>query len=338
MSFKVHRFDEPGAQPIHHKFLIVGDSGAGKTIAACRAEADLDLDLDEVWAGSAKPVGDPEMFYLGFERNSLTAARLINPRIGFQLAELVPEEPEAGLEGVPDPAHALKIATEVIRAAASGELARMGFKRIVVDGITELQRLMKDDIVDGLIGDAANEEWRENWFSQDDWNFLKEKTRRAANWIRAISSIDVVVTALEDTFESRRAGATQASDKVGPKMEGRDGAALLQYFEAAGRMERIVVPLAAGRERVEHRVMFTGPSRYKIKPCGPITGWQKPCAAAWGAVLEGRLPPDRTRIRDSMTVADPESDRRPSVDPKAGEVGGEPTKKATRSARKSSAA
>lgn len=334
MSFKVHRFTDPDAKPVHHKFLITGDSGTGKTIAACRAEADLDLDLDDVWAGKAKPVGDPETFYLGFERNSLTAARLINPQIGFRLAELVPDEPAEGEEGVPNPEHALAIATEVIRAAASGELARMGFKRIVVDGATELQRLMKDDIVDGLIGDASSPDWRENWFSQDDWNFLKEKTRRALNWIRAISSIDVFVTALEDTFESRKAGATQASDKIGPKMEGRDGSALLQYFEAAGRMERVIVPLGAGREKIEHRVMFTGPSRYKIKPCGPITGWQRACAAAWGAVLEGRLPPDRTRIVDSMTVADPDADRRPTVDSKAGEVGAAPKARSARTARK----
>lgn len=297
MALQIHRFGEEGSPPVYHRFLITGQSGTGKTAAACLAEADLDVDLDALFAGRVTPKGDGQIFLLALERNGLATARMVNPALGYVLADPLDED------GLPHPERALELARETFRAACSGELRKLGFTRLVVDGITELQRLLKDDIVDGLMGDHEDDaDWRENWFSQDDWNYLKEKARRAFAWIRAIP-MDLVCTGLEDSFVNKKTGV----ETIGLKLEGRDNGATMQFFEAVCRMDRVVVPLEHGKTRIEHRAMFTGPGRYLVKPCGPVTGWQRPCASAWMSVLEKKVPPERTRIEDRMAVVDPDA-------------------------------
>lgn len=279
------------AEDTHHRVFLFGQSGSGKTLAACRASADVDLSLDDVIDGKAEPVGDERIFGLFLERNGLSAGRLINPKMGWEYAD------PFDADGTPNPVKALGIAVSVIRAAASGYLQEQGFTKLVIDGLTELQRLEKDAI--SQANRTATEEKGERvvreWFDRDDWSWLNEKSRRQLNTIRALP-IDTICTALEETIELK-----SGAERVAPKFEGRSipGEAM-SFFNGVGRMERVVVADASGRESVSFRAQFTGASRYLIKSCGALTGWQKPSAPAWLDVLGGRLPATATRIRTAI--------------------------------------
>lgn len=315
VGFEIRRFgkaadgSEERKDDAFHRVFVFGESGTGKTVAACRAAVDRDLDLAEVLDGKVTPQGDAKMFGLFLERNGLAAARMINPTMGYAFADPFNDE------GEPDPAQALGIARAVIRAAASGILAENGFDRLVIDGLTELQRLEKDGIsaVNRAEIEAKGERVLREWFDQDDWNWLNEKSRRQLNNVRALP-IDTICTALEEIVETK-AGA----ERILPKFEGRKipGEAM-SFFNAVGRMERVPMIDASGRESVSFRTRFSGASNVRIKSCGSITGWQKPCAAAWLDVLAGRLDPKETRIASAVLDVERPADAPPATTSKPG--------------------
>jgi len=266
LSFQVHTFD---SSPVLHRIMLFGKSGSGKTGAAVRAQADLDTDLQEVIAGRTTMVGDESVFLLATESQGLATARLVNPKLRYALCQDI------------------GATRAVIAAGVDGTLKGMGITRLVVDGATEIQRQIKDDILAGL----ADSRDRSNWFSQDDWGYLHERMRGFYHTLRMVE-LDVVVTALEGALVNEQTKAVH----VLPGFEGRKGGESLQYFEAVGRAHRDVETGPDGAERDTYAVMFTGPSRYEVKGCGPIQGWQKPCAGAWISVLNGAMTADRTAL------------------------------------------
>jgi hypothetical protein len=294
LGFNVQTFEGEEAAKVHRSVLLFGESGSGKTAAVCRAAADLDLDLEDIAYGRVTPVGDDTIFYLALERNGLATARLVNPKIRFTYADPFNEE------GRPDSARALATAVSVIRAAATGRLQeRFGTRLLVVDGLTELQRLEKDVIVDGNRSAKEGRSVRD-YFDQDDWGFLNEKSRRMLNTLRALP-LDLACTALEESYESRQSGV----EKMSPKFEGKKiSGEAMSFYSACGRMDKIVSTAPDGRELVAYRAMFTGPSRYRVKSNGALLGWQKPCVQAWFQVLNGERDPESTRIRSE--IVDPE--------------------------------
>lgn len=295
MGFEIHGGDDPEAEEIttHKSVLLFGESGTGKTAALCRAAVDMHLDFEDVAYKRVKPVGDPSIFLLALEQNGLATARMINPRIRWALASPFDDD------GNPDPGRAIKVATSVFRAAASGRLQEQGIKLLVIDGLTELQRLRKDVIVESNRIDKDRDGGRD-WFDQDDWGFLNESSRRLMNTTRNLP-IDVGISALEGRYETRQKGVEQVS----PKLEGKKipGEAM-SFYTACGRATKIEDRRSDGSEHVDFRVMFSGPGRYMVKSSGPVMGWQRPCLQAWMEVLHGTRDPEDTRIRS--TVVDPD--------------------------------
>lgn len=283
MPVEIRRFGDAGKKQEHKRIFLWGDSGGGKTAAIVRADADLDVDLAEVLAGRADPpVGDPGIFLLTHESNGLDTARFVNPAVGWVLAEARPE-------GESQETKAIDATKEVIRMAMTGELGRLGFHTLVIDGLTEFQRLVKDDIVGDLGRDRAN------WFSQDDWGYLNERMRLALRLIRALP-LHVVCTALEVTRENERTKVVE----VMPAFEGRKmHGEVMQYFSAAGRMTRWLRQTEAGDEVEDYAARFSAEARFKVKSCVALRGVVKPCAASWIRVLQGE--------RDAATIVHPQA-------------------------------
>lgn len=276
--------------------LLFGHSGTGKTMAAVAAADDLDFDFDAYWNGDSDdaPVGDPGVYLIACEPQAIKAARLANPQLRKDGAVLCTTYDKL---------------QEQIRLAASGKLVELGFNRCVVDGVTEAQRIIKDNIVREVMAEieasGESKKYRENWFDQDDWGYLKERTRRLCRALRMIvQHMDLVVTALEDEREDKDAGERL----VLAKQEGTVGKELNQYFNAVGRLRK-----QPNGDKIDHVVEFKLPQRYLTKGFGPINGRQRPNVGAMLAVLNGKLPPSATRIK--VVAAPPEPE--PAVPPAA---------------------
>lgn len=260
------RFGAEEVEPAH--ILLWGESGVGKTAAAVRASIDRRVDLDEALDGRAEMQGDPGIFLLINERNGLDTARAVNPLLSYELVEA-------------DEDTALTRIGEVFRWAASGAASREGFHTLVLDGLSELQRIVKDDIAAGL----ARE--RSSHFSQDDWGYLNERMRKMLRTIRALP-LRVVATALEDTRESGPDGAVRVTTQAG--FEGRKtGGEAGQFFTAVARAERWTVTDGHGQDVDRYAATFSAPSGTRVKRCLHLRGRVVPCAAAWLDVLAGKL-------------------------------------------------
>lgn len=259
-------FGEEDPEPAH--VLLWGESGTGKTAAAVRASADRAVDLDAVLDGTATLQGDRGIFLLINERNGLATARAANPRVTYELVEADDEKPLARVG-------------EILRWAISGAAAREGVHTLVLDGLTELQRLLKDDIAAGLSRE------RSSHFSQDDWGFLNERMRKMFRTIRSIP-LRVVATALEDTRETGPEGATKVTTQAG--FEGRKtGGEAGQFFTAVARSQRWTVTGEDGTDVDRYAATFSAPAGTRVKRCLHLRGRVVPCAAAWLDVLDGKL-------------------------------------------------
>lgn len=263
--------------PVYNRFLIVGASGTGKTVCVSRSAADLDLSYADVAMGRAQVTPDPTLFYVCVrEPQGLTNARMWNPALQGAFVETAAQ------------------AGELLAEIKTGMLARLGCTRLAFDGVTQLQRLLKDDITDALL--KENPTMRANWFDRDDWTFLGERSRRLFNLINSLP-IDVAMTA----HEVEDPDATTAAQRLLPKLEGT--ASKLEiggYCSAVGRADKMMHRDQDLVESVRHGVLFTSP--FLVKGLGTIQGWQKPCWAAWIDVLAGRLPPTATMLAQAPTM------------------------------------
>ena len=134
---------------MHYKILLWGNSGAGKS-----------------WAAASSGGGD--VFILATERNALQSIKHSNPDARVLYA--------GDVAGVRD----------VLKAAMTGELAEAGARVLVIDSLTEVQRLIKDEIIASKGGADL---------TIQDWGTLTEKMRRLLRTIRDLP-FHVVCTAL----------------------------------------------------------------------------------------------------------------------------------------------
>jgi hypothetical protein len=82
----------------------------------------------------------------------------------------------------------------VLKDAANGELRKQGYESLVIDGITDIQRLLKQD----LFPNVDN-------ISLQDWGEWTEKMRRFNRWVRDIK-MHTVVTALAESYLEESTG------------------------------------------------------------------------------------------------------------------------------------
>lgn len=250
-----------------YRFLLFGDSGMGKTMAACRAAADRNVTLEDVWSGDVDLEGDDSVFALLTETNGLAAAEAANPKIKRVVS--------------------LDIDTtrKVIRAAKDGTLIReFGTRRLVIDGLTEIQQQLLDDMYPDRVPEKV------------DWNAWNDSVRRFMRAIRSIEGMDIYCTALarEKSFEEGK------PPQVFPSLEGRQAPlGMMQYFDAVGYMSRGTDTDAHGRTVANHVAQFTLPGRFLVKSCRALSGNVIPVMSAWGDALRGSIPVSEIRASQS---------------------------------------
>ena len=235
MGLSFTRAGDLSATDLHVLMLLYGDPGAGKTHAACLA---------------------PRPLVLLTERNGMTTIRRSNADA------LVVEVTNATDLG------------QIIKMAMDGKLPEKR-RTLVIDSLTECQRLIKDEIMASKPKGAP--------FSLQDWGVMHERWRR---FMRALRDVPyhVVCTALSEAVVSEADGVRY----VQPAFEGRKtGSEVAQYFNAVGFCYKANSTDENGLSKVEHRCMFEGPSRYTLKPCDPLTGTQEPRPDVWLQQLTG---------------------------------------------------
>lgn len=233
-SFQVGalKFERAGSQDAQHIFkgLLFGQSGSGKSWLA---------------ASARKP------FVLLTEENGRQSIRKSNPD-----AVIVRVDSFAGVR-------------DFIAMAARDKLREHGCQTVVLDSLTEIQRLMKDEIMTGRPPGEG--------MTLQDWGELTERMRRMMRTIRNLP-YDTVCVAL-DAFSEEENGPRY----VYPSFEGKKlHNEVVQYFNfAAYVFKRERTSGANGEKTIEHAAMLEGPSRYLVKPCAPLTGIQRGPMSDW---------------------------------------------------------
>ena len=229
------------------KLLFLGDSGSGKTRLACL---------------SPKPV------ILLVEPNGLMTIQATNP------------------EAIVVEADSLDKVYAFFKDCFNGRLKELtGCETIVIDSLTEMQRLIKDDIMKqkGATPGAAAK------FTLADWGLLTDRMRKMIRTVRDLP-FTVVCTALAQYEFDEATGTRHAM----PAFEGRKMPnEICGYFSAVGYVyrEQVVEDEAV---HVQHRVMFRGPSNYMTKSLPGLDAVEEPNV---GAILEkiGATGPEGTQ-------------------------------------------
>lgn len=214
-----------------------------------------------VKAGSITDVNPGVMFY-GDPGSGKTHAAVAggNPLVllleANGLSTIIRANPEAHVVTVTG----LDQIREAMILAKDGTLRKEGFDRLVIDSLTELQRMFKDEIVAHRSkADVAT--MGHEGFSQQEWGFLTEKMRRFLRTLRSLP-IPIVVTALaSEIVESLPSGNRL---RIRPSFEGkRTASETAQYFNAIALMVK-----RSTEDGIKHVAVFDGPERYVTKACG----------------------------------------------------------------------
>lgn len=239
------------------RLLLFGDSGTGKTMAACRAPADKHLDLDQVWDGEVTPEGDPSYFGLLCEGNGIAAALAVNPALADRYVFSKDSQ----------------TTKRVLRAADDGTLnERFGTTRLVIDGLTEIQgQILEEMYPDGLPEKGP------------DWMAWNDAVRRFLRFMRGLP-MDVYMTALRQERQFADGAPTKVCvDVQGKKLAGE----AMAYFDAVGLLEKGLGTDEGGRAVSRVAAQFTLPGRYMVKPCRALRGNVIPVMGAWADLLRG---------------------------------------------------
>jgi hypothetical protein len=219
---------------LSYKGLLWGQSGAGKSWLAASA---------------------PNPFILLTEANGRQSIRLSNGK-----ARIVQ-------------ANDINAVREFLKAAAEDKLRALGCETIVIDSLTEVQRLMKDEILAKRGAEGMQ---------LQDWGELTERMRRFMRMLRDVP-YHVICVALENSEADESSG----SRSLFPAFEGKKlHNEIAQYFNFVGYVyKRDKTDEKTGERQVTHGVMLEGPSRYLVKPCHPLTGIVQGPITEWFKVL-----------------------------------------------------
>jgi hypothetical protein len=168
---------------------------------------------------------------------------------------------------------------EVIRAAASGELRKLGCSNLGFDGLTEIQKLMKDEILRRKRAELAEDErvkpeeipLEDILFEIGDWGELTDRMRRLLVWLRNVD-LGIAATALTDVVKDKESGARKGLE---PSFQGSKlPDEVMQYFSAAAYIYKSLRRGPGGKDLVEHWAQFDAPASILCKPCGALRGTQ----------------------------------------------------------------
>jgi hypothetical protein len=240
----------------HFKVLIHGDTGAGKTRIGCTA---------------------PKPVILLTESNGLMTVQEANP------------------DAIVVECENLDDARAFIIAAADGTLAEeTGCETIVFDSLTELQRMIHDEIMSRKEGKPGVEPRMEI----RDWGTLADTMRKMVRQIRNLP-FNVVAIALTNHEVDESTGTRYSL----PAFQGRKTPnEIAQYFSAVGYAFREQV-VEDDKQVVRHRVLFRGPNNYMVKPVGGLAAVEEPDVATW----IGKCPVGGTG-KAEKEVADPDAE------------------------------
>jgi hypothetical protein len=220
---------------VHVKALLHGNSGAGKT-----------------WAS----VSAPSPIVLLTEANGMASIKHANP------------------DAIVVHAKDMGVVREFFQEAMSGTFSDAGCKTIVVDSLTEIQRMMRDEIMVG----------RQNYadFSMKDWGELTERMRRFVRILRDVP-YHVVATALSSISED-----ADGVRHIVPQFQGRAiGNEIAGYFSLVGYVHKREVEDEDGGKVILRRTMLEGPSRVLCKPCGSLGGIVESDITEWFREISG---------------------------------------------------
>lgn len=204
-------------ESLNVKILLYGDSGAGKTYASVTA---------------------PKPLVLLTERNGLVSIQHSNPDAVVAVASNANE--------------VRAIFTEVLKNG----LQKWGCETLIVDGLTEIQRMFKDEIL---------EKSKKRLFSLQNWGELTETMRKFMRMLRSLDC-SMICTALSAYIQEEEVS------RIVPAFEGQKTAQeIAQYFSAVGFVYRKEEKTEKGI-KYNHKIMFEGATRVLCKPCAPIRG------------------------------------------------------------------
>ena len=248
--------------------LIHGESGVGKTWRIAQA---------------VDPAGDDKVFLVLTEANGVQSARHANPN-----AILPTFQDKDGTER--NYVRTMDELRECLRLIAEGKtLKGMGVTVIAFDGLTEIQQLMRDEILSSKKGTGRHENEQIAGISQDkdlftlqDWGVLADRMRKFLRWMRSVK-FHVIMTCL--TVESG-GGDSGEPHRVRLQLQGKaTTSAAPGFFNAVGYCSN-VEPVRKGNG-VRRITMFEGPSRFLCKPSHPLTGTTEEPIHQWIKTLKG---------------------------------------------------
>jgi hypothetical protein len=244
MSLQFHRAGDVDSRDLYYKILLYGDSGAGKTWMAASAGDNYAEKVDDDHGVGRCVIGLTE-------RNGEQSIRHANPDARYAL-----------LRSAQD-------VRDFLKMASTGSFPD-DVTTLVIDGLTEVQQLFKDDIM-AERGDGE--------FSVRDWGLLNEKMRGLLRMLRDLP-YHVVCTALSETSTAEEIHYIQ------PSFQGRKmGGEAMQYFNAVGYVFK--KPGRGKDPSVEHVAMFDGPARIQAKNSHPLDGVRRGPVRDWIRLLRG---------------------------------------------------
>jgi hypothetical protein len=237
--------------------LMHGPSGAGKTYRAAQA---------------VDPSQDKELVFLVLtEANGVVSAKTANPNV------LLPEFEAADgtVRNYVSNANELR---QCMKMCAGTELKDMGVTTVAFDGLTEIQALLKDEILAKKPADQGET------MQLQEWGLLGERMRKIMRWLRSIP-YNVIVTCL-----TNEEGGGDSGDplRIRLQLQGKSTVnAVPQFFTAVAYCTNID-PARKGQP-VRRIAMFEGSSRYVCKPAGPLGGIREDAAYNWFQILSGKV-------------------------------------------------
>lgn len=196
---------------------------------------------------------------------------------------------------------------DFMRDALNGTLPG---KTIVVDGLTEIQQLLKDEIVARnhrrakLAKESGGKVVDPDLFTLDNWGELADKMRKFLRTLRAATLYRIVATCI----------SSHTDDSVHLKLQGMIKEEAGSYFTIVGYLfKRLVRESDADADAdknaedkltegtVKRLVMFDGPSKYFGKPAHPLPRVSDKTPAEWFDLMDsiGKLEPDTDTDNDT---------------------------------------
>lgn len=234
-----------------YKFFLYGHSGTGKTHCASTA---------------------PRPLILLTEKNGEATLQFSNPAAGVAYARNMDE------------------VREVTQYVQSGQAAKDGYQSLVVDGLTDLQRLIVLDVTGGKTEEMTLKHW----------GAITTRMRSFVMWLRDIPDLHSVATALAEVEKDEVTGKRYVCPKFMGKVMPDE---VPGYFSVVGycfkreagqgrswngtaqqQTEGEAIQGAVART-VEHLVAVEGPDGLIAKPCGPLTGLLRPDISEWVRIL-----------------------------------------------------